>query len=333
LSSDKKTILITGTTLVPEEAADYIRHRGYQVRSIRQDNFTAEELHAALVGVSGYLIGGYEEPLAEHFDVAKSLEAVAWVGTDYKTYVPGWERAYELGIAFLNAPGTNAASVAEFTTLLILTMMRPFTDRIMKAGAKPADLSGPGHDLLNKRLGIIGLGRIGAHVARIAALGLGMDVVYSAPRRQEELEQALPIRYVAKDELLSTSDVVTLHRPGPSPSEAYELGAHEIALMKVGAVLINTARHQLVDLDALLKAATDRGVRAAFDGVATGEIWDALFRLGPERFLAVPSMAFNTEGANLRASLRTAEGVCDVLDGGTSDDVNNPDFREQRRSR
>lgn len=328
-----KVVLVTGTSLVPEAARDYMESRGYQVRYIAQDAFTPEELTEALAGVSGYLIGGYEEPLASHFEAATKLEAVAWVGTDYKAYVPGWQRAFELGIAFLNSPGTNAVSVAEFTALLMLSLFRPFTARIVRGGEPISDLSAPGHDLYHHRLGVIGLGRIGSRLARIARLGFEMEVVYSGPNRHESLEHALGIEYVDRDVLLSSSDVISLHRPSPQTGDKYELGQREFSLMKDGAVVINTVHPQLIDFAALAWAIEAKGIRAAQDGVASGDAWEKVLALGPEKFLAVPSMAFNTQDANLRASMRTAEGVCDVLDGGTSPDVNNPDFRKIRHAR
>lgn len=326
----QRIVLVTGTSMVPDSACSYIRTRGYEVRLVRQDNFTASELHKALDGVSGYLIGGYEEPLAEHFEHASKLEAVAWVGTDYRAYVPGWKRAYELGIAFINSPGTNAISVAEFTVLLILTVSRPFTQRVVHPGQVPSELSGQGSDLYGRRLGIIGLGRIGARVARIAKFGFGMEVQYYAPRRNSILEQSLDVGYLGKDELLSTCDVITLHRPSPGKGEVFELSRTDFETMKESATLINTVHPDLVDLGSLLWAIQNRGIRAAFDGVSSGENWDRLIACGAERFLAIPSMAFNTVDANIRASMRTAAAVCDVLEGGTSDAVNNSDFREHR---
>jgi D-3-phosphoglycerate dehydrogenase len=330
VSAGKRTILVTGTVMVPTAAMEYLEHRGYGVRHVAQDTFSSDELRVALDGAVGYMIGGYEEPLAAHFDGATELLAVGWVGTDYKAYVPGWERAFELGIAFLNAPGANAASVAEFACLLMLTMCRPFTARVLSPGAPPSDLSSPGRDLLGKRLGLVGLGRIGSRVARIAGHGFGMTVAYTGPHRKLDLEAALGAEFLAKDELLATSDVVSLHRPGLVATETRELGAAEFGLLAPESILVNTAHHRLVDPASLEVAMNERGVRAAVDGIGPEDEWQRLVALGPDRFLAVPSMAFNTEDANLRASMRIATGICDVLEGKPSEDVNNPDFAAVR---
>jgi D-3-phosphoglycerate dehydrogenase / 2-oxoglutarate reductase len=328
-----RTVLVTGTAMVPPPAIEFLEQQGFEVRHVAQDTFSSQELHDALDGVIGYMIGGYEEPFAEHFEAATELLAVGWVGTDYKAYVPGWERAIELGIAFLNAPGANAPSVAEFAVLLMLALARPFTERVVGPGTEAGDLPTPGVDLLGKRLGIIGLGRIGAHVARIATLGFGMQVAYAAPRRKAALEEALCIEYLDKSALLRWSDAVSLHRPGPLAHEPFELSTDEFALMNDGSLLVNTAHRGLLDPTALADAIEARGLRVAVDGIGTEDAWSRLAALGPRRFLAVPPMAFNTEDANLRASLRIATGISDVLAGRESSDVNNPDFQSVREAR
>jgi phosphoglycerate dehydrogenase-like enzyme len=310
---NSKIVLVTGTALVPASVCDYIASQGLTVRRVEQDAFTPGELHRALKDASGYLIGGYEEPLAEHFEKSGQLEAVAWIGTDYKANVPGWRRAVELDIAMISAPGANATSVAEFTVLLLLAMSRSLTGGIATPERREVPLPVPGMDLRGKRIGILGCGRIGTRVARIAGHGLGMDVAYHAPRRNPVAEHALDITYRERDDLLASCDVLTLHRPGPVEDEKPELRAREFRLLREGALLVNTAHPRLVDPDALLAAIETKAVRAAFDGTPSGEAWSKLLSCGPDRFLSTAPMAFNTDDANLRASMQAAEAVCKVL--------------------
>jgi D-3-phosphoglycerate dehydrogenase len=328
-------VLVTGTQLVPKEACDLIGRHGFKVRWIEDDSLDEARLHEELADAVGYLIGGDEKVLGEHFDRAANLEAVAWLGTDFKANVPGWEQAVKRGIALISTPGENAISVAEFTVLLILTMARPFIAR-----ANGGSTGGPGElpvdsaraiELNGKTLGIIGAGRIGARVARVATHGFGMEVLYAAPHRNEPLEAALGVTHVTLTDLLSNSDIISLHRPGPVGDEQPLLGREQLERIDRDTVLINTAHHGLVDPEALLWAIEQRGLRAAFDGVGDGEVWERLAALGPSRFLGLPQMGFRTEGANLRISLKAAEAVCQVLSGSESALVNNPDFREIRR--
>lgn len=309
-------ILVTGD--VPTEVTALIEERGFTVRATGDARLSDADLANALAGVRGYLIGGYEEPTAKHFDQAPALEAVAFLGTDYRLYIPGWQRAFEMGIAVVNTPGANAISVAEFTVRLMLTLARPLA------------MSSLGRELHGQTLGLIGAGRIGAHVARMATSGLGMEVVYTTPRRNEPLEAALGLRYVDLPELLERSDVVSLHRPGPGQGEEPLLGDTELGRMKPGSLLVNTVHWSLVDLDALARVIERGRVRAAFDGTGEGPVWDRLAALGSERFLGVPQIGFQTREASIRSGIWAGEAVCTVLNGGHSPSVNNPDFREKR---
>ncbi|MFF7307393.1 NAD(P)-dependent oxidoreductase [Streptomyces sp. NPDC008137] len=307
-------ILITGTGLVPDSTVEYVTSRDYTPRRIRRDDLTEDELIEALDGAFGYLIGGNETPTDKVFESSTRLRAVAFVGTDYRLYVPGWRRARSLGMSVVSTPGANTQSVAEFTILLMLTQSRSFAS--VAASAEQPDSAPPpvGRTVAGKRLGIIGLGRIGKEVARIARLGLGMEVCYAAPRRATDADAELGIRHCAKSDLLRWSDVVSLHRPGPAPQEEPELTAREFALMRPGTLLVNTVHPDLVDPPALLAAVADRGLRCAFDGRGSGPEWEALTKFGPDRFLAAPLMAYNTTDANETASMAAARSVCDILD-------------------
>ena len=337
-SKNAGIVLVTGKDTVPPDARALIERQGFELRHEQKEDLSCEELHRALDGVSGYLIGGNEHPLAEHFEQAGKLQVVAWVGTDFRANVPGWEQAFELGIAFVSTPGENAVSVAEFTLRLILAIARPFTARTSmeeadgNAEASTQDESPAGVELHGRTLGIVGAGRIGARVASAAALGLGMEILYTAPRRNEALEAALGMEYVTLQALLRRSHVISLHRPGLAPGERPVLGKVELKRARTGALLVNTAHHSLIDPVALLEAIALRDLRVAVDGVDTedpGGNWARLLALGPDRFLCAPDIGYNTGAANSRAGMRAARAVCDVLLGRNSDSVNNQDFRER----
>jgi len=334
VTSSTRVILVTGSSLVGVEVLDLIASRGFTTRRLRKDAITDAELHDALRGASGYLLGGYEEPKAEHFErAAPVLETVAFVGTDYQALIPGWQRALELGIALSNAPGANAQSVAEFTMLLILSLARPLFGTIARPGDGDAALGemGPvGLEVRGRTLGIIGTGRIAHQVARMAASGLGMEVLYTGRRRNEDLERTAAASFVDKAALLERADVVSLHRAGPAEGEGPELTAADLSRLRHGAFLVNTAHPDLIDVDALLNVIRLNGVRAASDGLRLTPAWRRLIALGPDRFLCLPQQGFLTAEANLRAALLGAESVCDVLDGGNSALVVNPWFRQTR---
>jgi len=108
-----------------------------------------------------------------------------------------------------------------------------------------------GKDLHSKSIGIVGLGRIGQAMAR-RCLGFGMNVLYSQRNRATfEVEQQLHARHVSLDQLLSTSDFVSLHCP-MTPETRHLISTKQLAMMKPGSILVNTARGPIVDEKALI---------------------------------------------------------------------------------
>ena len=322
--TDRKIVLVTGATLVPPLVIQRIQEHGYDVRHIEDDSLDKQQLHDALRGVSGYLIGGDEKVLDEHFERAEALAAVAWIGTDFKANVPGWRHAFELGIGVINAPGANARSVAEFAFALMLALSRPTA-----VGWSRGD---PECELHGQKLGLIGAGRIGGIVARIAVLGFGMEVSYHAPRRNPSLETELGIAFQpTKEVLLRQSDIISLHRTGPLPLEPAEIGPAELALLKQSALIINTGHRHLIDLPALAAAFAESDIRAAVDDMpsdddssdADMQAWRRLAEYGPGRFLSGPQKGYHTQEANDRASMAAAESVCAALRFERADNINN----------
>ena len=159
----------------------------------------------------------------------------------------------ERGIAVANVPTYGENTVAEHAMALILALSRNVHRAYVRTAAGNYSLEGlRGFDLKGKRLGVIGAGSIGLHVVRMAR-GFDMDVVVSDIRQTRILAEVLGFRYVDLDELLATSDVVSLHLPY-SPAIHHLIDRARLAKMKRGALLINTARGPLIDTEALLWA-------------------------------------------------------------------------------
>ena len=166
----------------------------------------------------------------------------------------------ERGIQVSNVPSYGENTVAEHTFALILTLSRNIHKAFVHTLAKDipfAELRG--FDLAGKTLGVIGAGRIGLHVIKIAK-GFGMNVVAFDTRHEPLLAEVLNFRYLPLEELLRVSDIVTLHCPY-TPQTHHLLNLANIRQMKRGALLINTARGGLIDPAALTQA-LDEGVLA-----------------------------------------------------------------------
>jgi D-3-phosphoglycerate dehydrogenase len=153
------------------------------------------------------------------------------------------------GISVVNAPGSNAATVAEHTIALMLTLQRNLYTALndVKAGNWSARSTFKSDEVGEKTLGIIGLGNIGLRVAKIAE-ALGMRVIYTA-----KTPKAVPYLWVPQKELLATADVISLHAPLSAETENL-IDAAALALVKPSCILLNTARAAIVHRAALLAA-------------------------------------------------------------------------------
>ncbi|MCJ8520918.1 D-3-phosphoglycerate dehydrogenase [Pseudorhizobium tarimense] len=172
------------------------------------------------------------------------------------------EAARAQGVIVSNTPvsGAGAGAVTELTWGLILSLARniPFEDRHMRLGEWQ---HGVGTTLRHKRLGVVGLGGLGQDVARIG-LAFGMDVVAWSPNLTDERAAQAGVRRLAKDELFSTSDIVSLHL-ALAPATQRVIDAQAISAMRPNAMLINTARAGLLDEEALIAALSERRIRGA----------------------------------------------------------------------
>jgi phosphoglycerate dehydrogenase-like enzyme len=167
--------------------------------------------------------------------------------------------AKERGIVLCGTRGVGS-STAELTWGLILSLVRhiPREDQSVRTGGWQTTL---GPNLAGKTLGVIGLGNLGSQVAK-AGVAFGMDVIaWSTNLTQERAEQA-GARLVAKDELLSTADVITIHLVLGDRSRGL-IGANELAQMKPSAYLVNTSRGPIVDEKALIDALSNKRIAGA----------------------------------------------------------------------
>jgi phosphoglycerate dehydrogenase-like enzyme len=168
------------------------------------------------------------------------------------------------GIAVVHAPGRTTHAVSEHALLLMLALARRVTmlDRSVKSGEWGVREGYEGFELRGKRLAVIGLGSIGRRVAEIGSM-LGMNVAYWS---RTSRDPGLPL--LELDELLSTADVIQIC-VALTPQTRSLIGPQQFATMKRGVLLINTARAQIIDHEALLEAIT-----AGVVGGYGTDVWD-----------------------------------------------------------
>ncbi|MCC6024802.1 MAG: hydroxyacid dehydrogenase [Desulfurococcaceae archaeon] len=220
-----------------------------------------EELVKAIKGVHGLIVRSKPLVTRRVIEAADSLLVIgrAGVGVDNIDV----EAARARGIEILTSPEAATQSVAELTMGLILAVARKiaFCDRKIRAGEWPKKHA-VGVELWGKTLGVIGAGRIGSAVARIAKFGFDMNVVYYDIARNKKLEEEVGARYVSLDELLREADVVTIHVPLTEQTK-YLINEEKLKLMKRTAILINTSRGAVVDTKALIRALKEGWIAGA----------------------------------------------------------------------
>lgn len=177
----------------------------------------------------------------------------------------------EKGILVSYVPGYAENTVAEYTFGLILNLTRKIYNAIDRVKSKEffsiADLRGI--DLKDRTLGVIGVGRIGKEVIRLAK-GFGMKVIAASPREDPVFSKELGFSYVSLEDLLKNSDIITIHCPY-NPTTHHLINKNNISLIKKGAFLINTARGGIVETEALVTALENGTIQGAGLDVLEGE--------------------------------------------------------------
>ncbi len=221
--------------------------------------------------------------------------------------------ATERGILVINAPLGNVRSTAEHTVALLFALARriPAADLAVRDGSWKRGYEGV--QLASKRLGVIGAGKVGRQVALMGA-ALGMEVVAYDPYLAGDDWITLGLVGISLDELLTTSDFVTIHVPVSDETRGL-IDATQIAKMKPGAYLINCARGGLVDEAALASALTNGHLAgAALDVFAHEPLSDSPL-LHTSNTILTPHIAASTREAQAQVSTDIAEQILDFFAG------------------
>ena len=224
------------------------------------------------------------------------------------------DAATRAGVAVVNAPIGNTVAAAEHTIALMLALARnvPQAYASMKEG-KWQRSAFMGIEVRNKTLGIVGLGRVGSEVARRAA-SFGMRLVAYDPFVAPDFASRMGVAVMSLDEVLSQADFVTLHTPLTAGTTGLISGP-QLGMMKPGARLINVARGELIDDDAVLVALESGQLAGAALDVFTEEPPGDLPLLRHPNLLATPHLGASTQEAQREVAIEAAEQVLAVLDG------------------
>ena len=282
----------------------------FEVRSA--DGANRDELLPALADVDAVLIRSATKMDAEAIAAGKQLKVIARAGVGLDNV--DVQSATHAGVMVVNAPTSNITSAAELAVGLLLATARNIApaNEALKGGAwKRSKYSGV--ELLDKTVGVVGLGRIGALVAE-RLKGFGMKILAYDPYASPAKAGQLGAQLVGLDELLAQSDFITIHLP-KTPETVGLIGEEALSKVKPTVRIVNAARGGIVDEAALARAIADgRVAGAGIDVFATEPTTESpLFE--HESVVVTPHLGASTEEAQEKAGIAVAKSVRLALGG------------------
>lgn len=300
-----------------------LRDKNYEVDiNVKDRALTKEELITALhqKPYDAVLCQFTDKIDAEVFDAAPSAKifanyAVGFDNVDIKV-------AKERGMIITNTPDVLTEAVAEHAIALMLALSRRIVeaDKFTRAGKYKglAPMLFLGDSLAGKTVGILGLGRIGARVASIAAKGFDAKVLYYDIKRSEEFEKNFEpgaIEYKNNiDEILKNADFVSVHVP-LLDSTRHLINKERLATMKMSVYFVNTSRGPVVDEQALVDALKNKTIKGAALDVFENEPQLAPGLAKLDNVVLTPHIASATEETRAKMSELAAQNIIDAVEG------------------
>jgi D-3-phosphoglycerate dehydrogenase len=275
---------------------------------------TPKELKREIGKYNALIVRSATKVTEEIISAAKKLQVVGRAGSGLDNI--DRTAATKQGIVVMNTPGGNTITTAEHTMSLLFSMARqiPQATASMKGG-KWEKKKFKGVELYSKVLGIIGLGNIGAHVAKMAQ-GAGMNIITYDPFLSEEKAKELGVQMVGLNELFKKSDVITIHTPLTNETRSL-INKDSLAKMKKGVMIINSARGGIVDEAALADALSLGKVAAAALDVFEQEPPQDCPLLDLDNVVATPHLGAATQEAQDNVAIAVSEQIVDYLVHGT----------------
>ncbi|WP_324734780.1 D-2-hydroxyacid dehydrogenase [Thermococcus sp. SY098] len=291
------------------KAIELLKNEGFEV--VYEEYPDEERLIELAKDVDAIIVRSKPKVTRNVIEAAEKLKVIGRAGVGLDNI--DLEAAKEKGIEVVNSPAASSRSVAELTWALILAVARKvaFADRKMREGTW-AKKQCMGIELEGKTIGIIGFGRIGYNVAKIAK-GFGMKILLYDVIKNYERAEEVGGKFVELEELLRESDVVTIHVP-LLDSTYHLIDEEKLKLMKKNAILINPARGPIVDTEALVKALKEGWIYGAGLDVFEEEPLPKDHPLTKlDNVVLTPHIGASTWEAQERAGVQVVEKVIEIL--------------------
>ena len=292
-----------------EEFADEVVYNEYG-RPLEPD-----EVKTMLAGCDGY-IAGLDYITADALQGADKLKIISRYGAGVDRV--DLQNAKSSGITVTNTPGTNAVAVCELAFALMLSLARslPRLDGMVKNGQWPRN---NGVELKGKTLGIVGFGAIGKNLA-VRARAFGMNVFAFDPFFDEVFASEIGVKKCELSCIIEQSDFISLHVP-LNEHTRHMIGEEQIAAMKDGAFIINTARGGLVDEAAAAKAlASGKLGGAGLDAYEVEPVTESPL-LGLDNVVMTPHTGAHTNEAVSAMGMMAVDNLIAVLEGKNCDNI------------
>ncbi len=292
-----------------EKGIEILKNAGLSVDV--NTKLSKEELLKVIGDYDGLVVRSATKVTAEVLNAAKNLKVVGRAGAGLDNIdVPA---STKKGVVVMNTPGGNTVTTAEHSISMLLAMLRmiPQATASIKSG-KWEKSKFTGTEFCNKTLGIVGMGRVGSHVAKLGQ-GLMMNVLAYDPYLSPENAQKMGIELVALSDIYHRSDFITIHSP-LTPETKNLINAEAINQMKDGVMLVNCARGGIVDENALYEALKTKKIAAAALDVFVQEPVDPNHPLLTlDNFISTPHLGASTTEAQENVALAIAEQIVDYL--------------------
>ncbi len=304
------------TSELPGKAVEFLRGKGYRVTVNKSGvNLTRQELIKNAKNADALISLLSDKIDREIIDNLNKCRIIANYAVGFNNI--DVEYANSKGIIVTNTPDILTDATADLTMALILATTRRLfeAENFMREGKfegwKP-DLM-LGFDLKGKKIGIVGMGRIGFAVAK-RAVAFGMKVIYYGRSKNINAETQLNARKVSLNNLMKSADIISLHVP-LTPATVNLLSSEKLDLMKENAILINTARGEVIDEHYLIKMLKKKRIFAAGFDVYSNEpnINKELFSL--KNAILLPHIGSATLETRAAMAMLTAKNVDAVLSG------------------
>ncbi len=290
-----------------------------------------DELCEIIGDYDAILVRSQTKVTSKVIEAGKNLKIIARAGVGVDNI--DVDAATQKGIIVVNSPDGNTHAAAEHTVAMMMSMSRniPAADKSIKSGLWERSKF-TGVEVYNKTLGIIGLGKIGSHVANVA-LALGMKVVVFDPYSNPEIVEKIGAKYIKHlEDFWGLCDYITIHTPKTKETTGL-INVNTLNRMKKGVRIINCARGGIIDEKALFEAIKSGQVAQCAIDVFEDEkniSSSPLLDLG-EKAILTPHLGASTDEAQINVAVDVANQVADVLSGrNATNAINIPALKPQK---